>query len=218
MTEIATATRPARITIPTDRNLAACAAEPGESRQFTAMNLAEVTFGCGGGRAYVTTTDGRCITRAFADATDGKVGAKHYLYPEMVRRAPLGRKKVPLAVTIADGRATRPTLKGSVEAHDLPESNVAFPPTEDLWANPAHVFDPSNKSITLNARLLAKMAEAIGKDGVVTIMFPVGDHKPATVVGPNGVGLLMLAGDEDSRKRAEGIYKGAFPMGKRFNG
>jgi len=218
MTEITTATRPARITIPTDRNLAACAAEPGESRQFTAMNLAEVTFGCGGERAYVTTTDGRCITRAFADATNGQVGAKHYLDPSMMKRAPLGFKKVPLAVTIADGKATRPTLKGNAEVQDLPEDGVAFPPTDDLWANPGHVFDPSNKSITLNARLLAKMAEAIGKDGVVTIMFPVGDHKPATVVGPNGVGLLMLAGDEDSRKRAEGIYKGAFPMGKRFNG
>lgn len=218
MTATASATRPTRITIPTDRNLAACAAEPGESRQFTSMSLAEVTFGCGGGRAYVTTTDGRCITRAFADATDGKVGATHYIYPEMLKRAPLGHKKVPLALAIEDGKATRPSLKGSAEVQDLPQEGVSFPPTEDLWANPAHVFDPSNKAITLNARLLAKMAEAIGKDGAVTIMFPVSKGKPATVVGPNGVGLLMLCGDEDSRSRAESTYKGAFPMGKRFNG
>lgn len=220
MTATASSTRPARITIPTDRHVAACAAEPGASRQFTSMSLAEVTYGCGGGRAYVTTTDGRCITRAFADATDGPVGATHYLEPSILKKAPLGHRKVPLTVTIADGQALRPSLKGSSEVQSLPEAGaVTFPPTADLWPNPAKVFDPANKSITLNAELLAKMAAAIGKNGVVTIMFPVeGKHKPATIVGENGVGLLMLCGDEDSRVRAEGTYKAAFAPGFRFNG
>lgn len=217
MTATATATGlAARITMPHDRNLAACAAEPyNASTRFQGMTRAKVEFSPDGRRAFVTSTDGRCLTRAFADASCDADAQRltHYVDAPSLRRGNIPtRGKGPTVVSIRDGQVARPAPKGGETvtacATEAELSASPFPPTADLWNNPSDIFDPSTKTVTFNAELLAKMAEAIGRGGCVTL-YITSPKKAITVIGDNGVGLIMPATREVESDRTR--YIEAFP-------
>lgn len=185
----ATAARTASIVIPNDRNVAACAAA--ESTRYS-MALARLTFSANGKAGYVTCTDGRCMTRAQVESGTAPDNADevYYLPPSILKRS---TGKVPQVVTIIGNIATRPAKGGGSAMADLQGSaDVNFPPTEDLWPTVDAVA--KGTAVTINAELLARMAEAIGNAGAVTLIIQPSASKPVVVVGDHGAGLLMTCG------------------------
>lgn len=184
----ATAARTASIVLPNDRNVAACAAA--ESTRYS-MALARLTFSANGKTGYVTCTDGRCMTRAQVETgtAPDNAGDVYYLPPSILKRS---TGKVPQVVTIVGDAATRPGKGGDTMTRLQPAADVNFPPTEDLWPTVDAVA--KGTAVTINAELLARMAEAIGNAGAVTLIIQPSASKPVVVVGDNGAGLLMTCG------------------------
>lgn len=206
----ATAARTASIVIPNDRNVAACAAA--ESHRYT-MALARLTFSHNGKTGYVTCTDGRCMTRAQVETgtAPDNAGDVYYLPPSILKRS---TGKTPQSVTIIGDAATRPAKGGDTMTRLQPASEVNFPPTEDLW--PAVDVVAKGTSVTINANLLARMAEAIGNAGAVTLILQPNPAKPIIVVGDHGAGLLMTCGhgrDDNHAERYRGHVFGYMQKG-----
>jgi len=185
----ATAAGTVSIVMPSDRNVAACAAA--ESNRYS-MALARLTFSPNGKTAYITCTDGRCMTRAQVETNvrPDNAGATYYLPPSILKRS---TGKVPQAVTITGDHATRPAKGGDTMTRLQPAADVNFPPTEDLW--PSVDVVATGTSVTINASLLQRMADAIGNDGAVTLIIQEYENKHVVVVvGDHGAGLLMTCG------------------------
>ena len=184
----ATAARTASIVIPNDRNVAACAAT--ESTRYK-MALARLTFSPNGKTAYVTCTDGRCMTRARVETATApdNAGDVYYLPPSILKRS---TGKTPQTVSIIGDAATRPAKGGDTMTRLQPAADVNFPPTEDLWPTVDAVA--KGTAVTINAELLVRMAEAIGNAGAVTLILQPSASKPVVVVGDHGAGLLMTCG------------------------
>ena len=206
----ATAARTASIVIPNDRNVAACAAA--ESRRYS-MALARLTFSQNGKVAYVTCTDGRCMTRAQVESgtAPDNAGDVYYLPPSILKRS---TGKTPQIVTIVGDAATRPAKGGDTMTRLQPASEVNFPPTEDIWPTVDAVA--KGTAVTINAELLARMADAIGNAGAVTLIIQGSATKPVIVVGDNGAGLLMTCGhgrDDNHADRYRGHVFASMPKG-----
>lgn len=206
----ATAARTASIVIPNDRNVAACAAA--ESTRYS-VALARLTFSPNGKSAYVTCTDGRCMTRAQVETATApdNAGDVYYLPPSILKRS-TGR--TPQVVTIIGDAATRPGKAGDTMTRLQPAGDVNFPPTEDIWPTVDSVA--KGTAVTINAELLARMAEAIGNDGAVTLILQPSASKPLVVVGEHGAGLLMTCGhgrDDNHAERYRGHVFASMPKG-----
>lgn len=199
-----TSTLATAVHVPLPTNISAVC---GDSGRFTTGNPA---LAVSNGEAAWVATDGRMaayvpVTPAVVENTTAGPNGLRIVQVGAVKACKRGKRgPVPMLRVEPDGTTRKPGEPTTWE----PVSGV-YPPVEDIL--PKRGACEGRQAITLNAKFLAKLAEAIGaEDGAVTLLIPKASKIPHPFVvfpsrqGPeNALGLLMPIGN-DGDSTAEG--------------
>lgn len=141
------------------------------------------------GGLWACATDGRALS-VVRTAGETETRKPYYLPSKLLKPGTMKKGKLQGGVARLNGR-----WESANKMADPPEGR--FPRVHDCLPNDCG----DRQSIKLDAKLLAKLAEAIGTDGKVTLLIPPpatskGQRGAIVAVGDGGIGVLMPVTDD----------------------
>lgn len=158
-----------RFTVPAGHKLENCCAKDGA--RFALSNVLAFK---GGEQSYLTATNTRVLAVLPISPDGGDFANPTFLPPKAMN---------------ANGKAKRVEVNGEVRTSDGKKTEVyPIPNEEGFFPGIGHVFRKPTEGytvLTLNAKLLLDLANAISPDGVITLFVPPNDPKGTGITHDN---------------------------------